>query len=304
MKRSVTDYLREYRKQNGLIPVSPIWGGEKLFPFLCLDHRTLAEMLGFEVVQATPVLSAVREGQLDTAEETDAFIKTGHGKSYRGSDFAELVIQKEITWLRQMKDNEPEKWTGGGCFGPLTVLSGIVGIEKLLRMIVRDPDRVISMLGIVTEMMKGLALREAEAGMDFFWIAEPLASVIAPRSFWQFSGKWIKEIFDTAGTPGFLHVCGNTDRHTEELLRSGAEVLSIDYVTDISLCMDTVPDSVVVMGNVSPVLLRYGSAEEVRAETAAIIDAVSGRSNFILSTGCSIIDGTPDDNMKVLFEHF
>jgi hypothetical protein len=60
---------------------------------------------------------------------------------------------------------------------------------------------------------------------------------------------------------------------------------------------------VAVMGNVSPVLLRSGNVEEVRSDVKSIMEAVAGHDNFILSTGCSIIEGTPDENMHVLFEN-
>lgn len=302
MSRQITDYLKEYRKNTGLIPVSPIWGGEKLFPFLCLDHRTIAEMLGFEVVQATPFLSTVKEGQLASKTDIDSFIACGHGSFGQGDGFSDQIIERELTYLRQMKQAESDKWIGGGCFGPLTVLSGILGIENLLRKTVREPDQVLPMLGIVTDLMKELAYAEAEAGADFFWIAEPLASVIAPKKYESFSGRWIREIYDAAGVPGFLHVCGNTDKHTPELIKCGASVLSIDSVTDIGMCISSVAEEATVMGNVSPVLLKSGSVDEVRAEVRSILKAVNGHDNFILSTGCSIIDGTPDENMNVLFE--
>ena len=303
MSKQLLDHLKEYKAETGLIPVSPIWGGEKLFPFLCLDHRTLAQMLGFEVVQATPVLAVVKYGQLGTDERISGFILSGHGPYDPGSNFREQIIEGETQYLSMMHAEQPDKWIGGGCFGPLTVLSGALGIENLLRKIVKEPDTVLAMLRIVTDLMKELAAAEAEAGIDFFWIAEPLASVIAPKNYYDFSGIWIKEIIDVSGAPGFLHVCGNTDRHTAELLKSGASVLSIDSVTDIGRCIEDVPSDVAVMGNVSPVLLRSGNVEEVRSDVKSIMEAVAGHDNFILSTGCSIIEGTPAENMNVLFEN-
>lgn len=302
MDTKVLDYLREYRREHGRIPVSPIWGGDKAFPFLCLDHRTIAGMLGFEVVHLTSVLDGVREGQLDEAEQIEKFIQSGRG-TWDSDDYdADSVIRSELVYLDEMKRNSSGNWIGGGCFGPLTVLSGIVGIGNLLRKIVREPQQVLEMLGIVNCLLIRLAEEEAAAGMDFFWVAEPLASVISPRSYYEFSGRWIREIFDAAGVPGFLHVCGKTTKHTPELIRSGASVLSIDSVTDIGECIRELPEQIAVMGNISPDILRNGSRSEVSQEVDDVLEAVRGYDNFILSTGCSIIEGTPAENMEVLFE--
>ena len=73
----------------------------------------------------------------------------------------------------------------------------------------------------------------------------------------------VKDIFDVAKVPGFLHVCGQTIKHTDYMVKTGAQVLSIDYMTDIKKCLEMVPEDVVIMGNVSPILLKMGTLEEL-----------------------------------------
>ena len=99
-----------------------------------------------------------------------------------------------------------------------------------------------------------------------------------------------------------LHVCGPTLKHTELMVETGAEVLSIDYCTDIGKCIRMVPEHVIIMGNVSPNTLRRGTKEEVEEEVQAILDAVEGFPNFVMSTGCSTMGGTPDENVQILFD--
>lgn len=254
----------------------------------------MSEALGFELEQATPVLTIVKENQITTDEQLDKLIKA-HEFDYSG-------FENEYAYLKQILEANSESLCGGGCFGPLTVVSGIVGAERLLKMIVKNPEFVERFVAYVTEYMVELAKRETEIGQEFFWIAEPLASLLAPKRFWRFSGQYLKKIYDAAGVPGFLHVCGKTTQHTPYMVQTGAEVLSIDYCTDIGECIRMVDENIVIMGNVSPALLRLGTKEEVEEEVKAILAACEGFPNFVLSTGCSIMGGTPDENMQVMFD--
>ena len=290
MKQHIIEYIKQFDHR----VVSPIWGGEKAFHFLCYGHLDISKDLGFELEQATPVLTIVKENQLTTNEQLDELIKK-HEFDFTG-------FENEVKCLIQMKKDNPDKLCGGGCFGPLTVVSGILGAERMLKMLVKNPNLVEKFVSYVTEYMVELARKEAEAGQDFFWIAEPLASLLAPGRFWRFSGQFLKKIYDAADAPGFLHMCGKTTQLTPLLVQTGAEVLSIDYCTDIGECIRMVDENVVIMGNVNPSNLRLGTKAEVEEEVKAILAACEGFPNFIMSTGCSIMDGTPDENMEVLFE--
>lgn len=294
MKQHIIDYVKQFDHRL----VSPIWGGEQAFHFMCLGHLNISRALGFELEQATPVLTVVKENQITTEEQLDELI------AKRIFDYTDF--DSEVEYLRNSikvkMENNGRYLCGGGCFGPLTVVSGILGAERMLKMSIKKPQMVKKFVAYVTEFMVELAEREAKVGQEFFWIAEPLASLFSPQKFWEFSGQYLKRIFDAADAPGFLHVCGPTIKHTKYMEETGAEVLSIDYCTDIGECIRMVEPHVVIMGNVSPNNLRLGTKEDVEQEVGQILDACEGFPNFVLSTGCSIMGGTPDENMQVLFE--
>lgn len=290
MKQSVMEYI----KGTGRLPVSPIWGGEKEFPFLCLGHLEIAEAMGFELRQATPVLKIVKEGQMPGQETLFRLICENR--------FDSRIFENEVSFLKSCKGEQPEKLLGGGCFGPLTVVSDVLGAERLLRDIAKDRKFVKEFVAYVTELLMELARREREVGADFFWIAEPLASLLSPKNFWEFSGIYLKRIFETAEVPGFLHVCGKTLRHTKYMEETTAQVLSIDSCTDIGACIRMVKEDTVIMGNVNPSTLRFGSREDIREEVRMILERCAGFPNLILSTGCSTMEGTPDENVQILFE--
>lgn len=324
MTLRIIDHIKQFDRTL----VSPIWGGCKAFDFLCYGHLNLAQDLGFELEQATPILTIVKDGQLTSKKQLESLIAK-HEFDYAGFDsevscLSSMISSRNAERTGQIANESADakdyskakqdakmsaeqayssnQLIGGGCFGPLTIVSGILGAERLLKLVVKDPEFVYEFVSYVTSFIKELAAKEAAAGQEFFWIAEPLAALLPPEKFWEFSGQFIKDIFRAACAPGFLHVCGKTDPHTPFLVQTGCDVLSIDYCTDIGKCIREVGENVVVMGNVSPQVLRLGTKEEVRGAVDSILDATSERQNFVLSTGCSIMDGTPDENMQVLFD--
>jgi len=287
--RHIIDYLNKYEERL----VSPIWGGEKVFDFLCLGYLEISEALGFETYQATPVLRLVKESKIATEEDLDNW--------FSELNFNYSIFIKEIEKLRS-KEKDINVLYGGGCFGPLTVVSNILGAERMLKLARKKPKLIKKFVGYVTGYMIELAQMEEKAGADFFWIAEPVASLICPSEFWDISGVYLEKIFASVKIPGFLHVCGETLHHTKYMKKTGAEVLSIDYVTDIGGCLRMVDENTVIMGNVSPILLKEGTVAEVAEEVARINEECINYKNFVMSTGCSVIEGTPLENVKKIFE--
>lgn len=277
--KKILDYMDTSEK----CIVSPIWDGERFFYSLCMGHLEISKALGFELERISDSLTIVKEGQVRTKEQLEQVLKK--------KEFDYSVFEWDVNYLKGMKASGINQLWGGGCFGPLTVVSGILGAENMLRLIVKDPELVENFVDYVTEFLIVLAMQETSVGGDFFWISEPVASLLAPKHFWRFCGKYLKKIYDAAEVPGILHVCGNTTKHTTLLEETGAEVLSVDYCTDIGACIRMVNPNTIIMGNVSPANLRFGTKEDVKEEVKAILDACSGYRNFILSTGCIIMEG-------------
>ncbi|MGI6755184.1 MAG: uroporphyrinogen decarboxylase family protein [Atopobiaceae bacterium] len=296
MERSLVDTVLTSDR----IHVSPIGGQSTLFDFCCMGRLTVAETLGFKTEQATELLRVVTPGQLSDGKHPDT-------RAFWADDERVRAELQSLAWLKGVHDDgggeeSQVPFHGGGCFGPLTLVSDILGADRLLRMVLKEPKQVEALLDYVTEFLVFLAMQEAAAGQDLFWIAEPVASLLAPKKLWDFCGKWIHQIYEAAEAPGVLHVCGKTDRHTEGLLQAGACVLSIDYLTDMPRCLKETTEKALVMGNISPMLMRDEGAEAVRRATDVLLDQCSPFPNFILGTGCAMIHETPEENVQVLFD--
>ncbi len=280
-------------KHNRLL-ISPIGGARQDVKFRCLGRIDFAVALGFESYHATPLLTAIRPININNNNDLTLILKE--------CKYNNAVFESEIAGLRESLQNDPEVYLGGGCFGPLTMASDILGIGNLLRYSVKQPDLVKKLIAYIESFISDLAKREAKAGAKFFWIAEPVASLISPNNFNEFCGQYLKKIYTAAGIPGYLHVCGKTLKHMPYLVETGAQVLSIDSVTDLGASIRMVDEEVIIMGNIDVSFLQLATPQQVREETERICGECKNLKNFILSTGCSIMENTPQENLDTFIE--
>ena len=271
--------------------IKPIYDIQGDLDFACLDKTAIAEDLGFETEDhgGSRDVIPVRFGSI---EDVEAF-------PWKEPDQA-AHREEEAEGVRRWR-TETDVLLGGGCFGPITVTACLFGIEFFCRQVRRAPDVVRAVQQHVTDYMVRLAELEAP-DIDFFWIAEPVASLLAPGPCRDFCAGPIRQIFEASGRPGALHVCGNTDRQIEALLATGAQLLSIDYVSDMMLYLKTVPSDVIIMGNLNPMLFWNGDPETVRQAVTELLDNVKGYKNVILSSGCQIPWDSPRENVEMMME--
>jgi MtaA/CmuA family methyltransferase len=258
-----------------------------------MGHAAFAKALGFKTEQIGDDLEKVIDGAIENEEELDNIIE----KNFLDHSY----FENEIKALLNLRANASRP-IGGGCFGPLSIAATIVGTESLIKLTIKNPRFVEKIVDYVTKHIIDLAKLEKANGGDFFWAAEPVASLISPKKFWQFSGRYLKAIFDSVNQPSILHVCGKTLKHTDGMVATGAQVLSIDYLTDIEKNIRIVPRNVVIMGNINPMLLKYGSTEGITKEVMEVNEACKNYKNFIMSTGCAVPYGTPEENVQLLID--
>jgi methylmalonyl-CoA mutase cobalamin-binding domain/chain len=94
-----------------------------------------------------------------------------------------------------------------------------------------------------------------------------------------------------------LHVCGDTTCLTENFVATGAQALSLDSKVDLTYTMEIVPDDVVIIGNIDPVMMSKADPARVRRETEHLLQKTQNRPNFVLSTGCLLPPNTPVANI-------
>jgi uroporphyrinogen decarboxylase len=129
-------------------------------------------------------------------------------------------------------------------------------------------------------------------------------SVVSPqvyRTFAQPYEKRVTEVAHALGLPYMLHICGKTEPILEEMVRTGADALELDYKTDACKARDVIAGRATFTGNLDPTgVLAMGSSREVEAKTRELLSVFADVPRFILNAGCAIPSSTPPANIRAM----
>lgn len=192
--------------------------------------------------------------------------------------------------------------------GPFTSAFFLIGVEKMTKMMLKDPESVHKLCEISLESCIRFAEAAIAQGVSIS-IAEPMSSctVVSPKHFKGFSAPYIKRFVDFIKSKGVgtsIHICGKTEGIWSDLVELGVGAISIDNVADLKKCVETVGDKVKIMGNVDPSSVMYaGTREEVRRATIKCVqDGYKSAKGYGIMSGCGLPVETPIENIDAMLD--
>jgi [methyl-Co(III) methanol-specific corrinoid protein]:coenzyme M methyltransferase len=259
-------------------------------PF-CLTVQ--AEALGCEVNMGTKDRQPSIKGHLPSIPES------------LPSDFLERgrvpVIIKAVELMKRKYEDLP-KIVG---LEAVTTLAGhILGVENMLKMLIRQRDVVVKALDLCVKANMEYAKALIDAGAEVIVPCDPTASpdVISPRDFATLIKPRLKELANVIrkkGAVGVLHICGRAQRIVKDMAETGFHALSVEEKVNIKEAKATIGPKPVLVGNVSSAkTLLMGTPAEVEEEARAAIEAGVD----VLAPGCGIAPHTPLVNIRALVE--
>lgn len=196
---------------------------------------------------------------------------------------------------------------GASQWGPFTLAGAFYGVERIMRSIYKDEAAARSVLNLTSEIVYQYLLSFVKAGAEIISIADPTASgdLISRRQFEKFSLPYLKEVtkkLQDNGAKVLIHICGNITNRLDLILKTGADVISVDYKVDLTKVRETVGAKMAFAGNMNPVaVMKSASTEEVKTECVKCIEK-SGNPGFILMPGCDIPHNVPFENIKAMVD--
>lgn len=195
-----------------------------------------------------------------------------------------------------------------GIVGPFTNAFFLLGVEKVMALIYKDPESVHKLCRVSLETSKNFAAAVVKAGLTPA-ISEPMSSctVVSPKVFRTFSLPYLKELVDYIkglGKGVILHVCGQTNKIWTDLADLGIAGMSIDNVASISDCKNTIGGQTKILGNVDPGGIMYsGTPLDVRLKTLECIrDGYDSPKGYVVMSGCSLPVETPLENIQMMMD--
>lgn len=191
---------------------------------------------------------------------------------------------------------------------PFTNASFLIGAEKLIRLTLKDPEKVHELCEISLETNLRYVKAIIDAGCTpSLTDAMSSSTVISPKQFKEFSYPYLKrlnEYIHSRGKSVTLHICGKTSRIWDLMVEAGADCISIDNDADLFDAKQKVGDKVRLMGNVRPseVMLEGTEADVRRATIACIGKAYDNPKGYIVASGCSLPTETPFENIHKMLD--
>lgn len=269
-----------------------------------VDDATLAEACGAKVIFRENDVAIVDEHHpvLDDLRGIDDLPLPDPLKDGRMCDWLETVQRLK----EQIGDHV--FIMGRADQGPFSLLSLLRGTQNfMMDLLEEDPEVIHHALRWTTEAHLRFARAQLMAGANATSMGDAYASadLISSSLYRKFAYPYEKAVVDglkNLNLPYSIHICGNAANIIEFMGKTGTQILEIDWKTDMGLARRSVPENVVLMGNIDPSdPMCIGTAEKVRSQIQEMVAKTKGK-NLIISSGCALGANTKPENMAAMVE--
>jgi len=175
-------------------------------------------------------------------------------------------------------------------------------ISQAKRMLREEPRIVRELLERIAGVTAHYLKAQMEAGAAAVQLFDTWAGELTSEEYDEFERPAITAVWEALGetsVPKILFARGSV-RHLEGMVKTGANVLSVDWQTDLAEARRRLGGRVALQGNVEPSMLLADEAEVRRAAREAI--EKTGGLGHILNLGHGVLPSTPVSNAKAFVE--
>jgi len=290
LKENLTNSEVQYKTLSMLIDkFSP----DGIFPMM--DLTVEVEALGSEINFPENTNPSVAKPLIKNREDLKILKGNWQGISGRMKVFIEVMekIAKKYSIIK-----------GGYVIGPFTMAGEFMGANDIAMQAMLNPELVAELVNFSLEVISEYANALFNAGADAIAVLEPLAVILSPKKYKEFSLYPFKKLVSNLNNkPLILHICGNTNHLIKSMLDSGAVGLSLDSVINFEELKKIIPQEITLMGNLNPVkIFLQSTPDQVAEATKSLKESMKDTKNFILSSGCDIPVNTPLENIAAFMK--
>lgn len=264
------------------------------------DDATIAEAVGAKVIYREDEPAIVDESEPVLKDLRDVYDLPIPDPSTSGR----LNEWLEATRILNEKIGDHVFIMGRADQGPFSIACLLRGTTQfMMDLMIEDRQLILDVLDYCRKVSAVFAKAQKDAGAHATSIGDALAgpNLISPEMYRDFaweSEKRLTEEVQAYGIPFSIHICGNTNGIIQDMGKTGAKILEVDWMLDMKEARQLIPADTVLMGNIDPSFpLVLGSPAEVEQAVKGLIEATHGR-RHIISSGCAMGRNTPVANFK------
>ena len=216
-----------------------------------------------------------------------------------------LVLNQREVMRKKLKARGQEMARWGMSMGPAEVCGLLLGYQNFYLGLYEDPQRIKSLMEMVTQFIIEWLHRQAQAfgGLSVMCLADHVCNQVQPGHLAEFILPYERAVL--AEFPDTIKIYHNEGRHNDEqikmILDFGADIWHFGSDQhDLGDLYTKVGDEIVLFGGVDPHgAMRFGTPDEVRAETAKVLQAAQNR-RLLLSTGTGTTPETTLENQRAM----
>jgi uroporphyrinogen decarboxylase len=165
-----------------------------------------------------------------------------------------------------------------------------------------DPYAFARLLEKLTAAVTEFLRMQIEAGVDAIQIFDSLGGVLADNAYEQASARWMGQIIKSLGNEVPIIVYAKGVHGTwPALVRTGAQVFSLDWTAPLVEVKAYLPENVAVQGNLDPALLLT-TPDVVAAEAGRILSEMRGANGHIFNLGHGVPPAAKLENLESLVQ--
>ena len=193
----------------------------------------------------------------------------------------------------------------GTLVGPMTLAAIITGYEKMVLLMITEPEECERILDFTTQVCTAFASAYMRLGVGInineSWISQPVLSPSLYHDFvFERHKKIIAELRSVGdGSIGIISG-GDTTAICRDLSQTGSSILMADYCCDQTLYKKhALAAGIMLRGSINSKLVRTGPVELIKKETHELLRKCADGGRFILGCGVVPYDAPPEHVLAV-----
>jgi uroporphyrinogen decarboxylase len=181
--------------------------------------------------------------------------------------------------------------------------SGSKNFVHAKSMVYRDPQLAHRLLDKIAGVVADYLAAQAEAGANALQIFDTWGGILTPSDYREFSLAYMARIAERLRPLGLPVILFSKDcmHSAADIAAAGADVVGVDWRTDIGAVRRAVEGRVALQGNLDPTIL-FSSPERVRRGVADVLASYGEGHGHIFNLGHGILPETPVENVRAFVQ--
>ncbi len=171
--------------------------------------------------------------------------------------------------------------------------------RHMKELIYTNPRDAHALLEKLSTVVTSYLSAQVEAGAQALQIFDTWGGVLGQEEFEEFSLRYIRQIVSAVkrNNAPFIVFCKNCGQSLEKIANAGADVVGLDWTTDIGKAREMVGSYVALQGNLDPAIL-FSTTERIESGVKAVLKKFGKGNGHIFNLGHGILPETPLENVK------